>query len=305
MNLTRTAAVILFIMAANCFISPVQALNVDYYGIESRIQEDTTVLSIVTLTFNSSLPELQYRIKYRVSNVQAQSEFAPVDCKTHVTDTTLITCTFASHENYADTKLKLSFSTNEIIKMVDENHELGYFVPMEENAKRFFNIVYLPPTATLATEMPNESFSPRDGTTLSDGRHIMIYWERLNLEKGEDIYFSISYKMPPSQNGNIIDIALTVIIAVIIIASLGIFYVRTSRRQDSMKVMMPLMKGDEKVVIDILSKHGGSVNQKVIVRESDFSKAKVSRIIADLKERNIVSVESMGRMNKITLKLRG
>jgi uncharacterized membrane protein len=189
--------------------------------------------------------------------------------------------------------------------MVDENHELGYFVPMEENAKRFFNIVYLPPTATLATEMPNESFSPRDGTTLSDGRHIMVYWERLNLEKGEDIYFSISYKMPPSQNGNIIDIALTVIIAVIIIASLGIFYVRTSRRQDSMKVMMPLMKGDEKVVIDILSKHGGSVNQKVIVRESDFSKAKVSRIIADLKERNIVSVESMGRMNKITLKLRG
>jgi uncharacterized membrane protein len=292
-------------MAANCFISPVKALNVDYYGIENRIQEDTTVLSVVTLTFNSSLPELQYRIKYRVSNVQAQSEFAPVDCKTQVTDTTLITCTFASHENYAETKLKLAFSTNEIIKMVDENHELGYFVPMEENAKRFFNIVYLPPTATLATEMPNESFSPRDGTTLSDGRHIMVYWERLNLEKGEDIYFSISYKMPPSQNGNIIDIALTVIIAVIIIASLGIFYVRTSRRQDSMKVMMPLMKGDEKVVIDILSKHGGSVNQKVIVRESDFSKAKVSRIIADLKERNIVSVESMGRMNKITLKLRG
>ncbi len=67
---------------------------------------------------------------------------------------------------------------------------------------------------------------------------------------------------------------------------------------------MPLLKGDEKVLVDILNKHNGSVNQRVIVRESDFSKAKVSRLVAGLKERGIVDVEILGRTNKVTLKLK-
>ena len=43
--------------------------------------------------------------------------------------------------------------------------------------------------------------------------------------------------------------------------------------------------------------------QKVLVRETDFSKAKVSRLVKSLSERGVLEVEPMGRTNKIKLKI--
>lgn len=304
MKTAKIAGVILFLLAFNCFFTPVNALNLDYYGIDSRIKEDMTVLNVITLTFDSSIDNFDYKLKYAVSNVKVDSEFAPVECDTKVTDTTTISCRFLNHENYKKANVKISFEAIDIVKKMDNDYEFSNFVSMDNDASRFFNIIYLPPTATLVTDVPNESFSPKSGKTLSDGKHIMVYWDKENLKNGDDLFFSVTYRLPSDNIGNVYNVGLMVVIAVIIIASLGIYYVRTTRRQDSFKMVMPLMKGDEKVVIDILNKHGGSVNQKVIVRESDYSKAKVSRIIAGLKERGIVDVESLGRMNKVTLKLK-
>ena len=60
---------------------------------------------------------------------------------------------------------------------------------------------------------------------------------------------------------------------------------------------------DEKKVVDVLKAHNGSVGQKIIVRETGFSKAKVSRLVNSLKERNVIIVEPIsGRENRIVLK---
>lgn len=304
MKTAKIAGMILFLLALNCFIWPVNALNLDYYGAESRIQEDMTILNVVTLTFDSSIDKFDYNLKYAVSNVKVESEFAPVECGTKVTGTTTISCKFLNYQNYKSANLKISYESDGQVKKLDNDYEFSSLISMDNDAGRFFSIIYLPPTATLATDTSNESFSPRSGKTLSDGRHIMVYWDKENLKSGDDLFFSVNYRLPSDNIGNVYNVGLMVVTAFIIIVSLGIYYVRTTRRQDSFKVLMPLMRGDEKIIIDMLSKHGGTANQKVLVRESDFSKAKVSRIIAGLKERGIVGVESMGRMNKITLKIK-
>ncbi len=304
MKKPRIAAALLFLLALNCFIWPAKAQNLDYYGIESWIQEDTTILNVVTLTFNSSVESMEYKFKARISNVTVESKYAPADCETRAGEMSSVSCDFINYKNYDGAKIEISFLSDEITQKAEEVYEFNRFVPIETGTNRFFNIVYLPPTATLVTDAPNESFTPRNGKTLSDGKHIMVYWDKESVENGEDMYYAVTYRLPPSNMGSIWDIGITVVIAVILIASLGVFYVRTTRKQDSIKVLMPLMKGDEKVVIEILLKHEGSANQKVIVRESDFSKAKVSRIITGLKERGIVEVQSLGRTNKITLKIK-
>ncbi len=302
MNPARISGMILFLIAFNCFFSPVHALNLDYYGIESRIRNDMSVLNVITLTLNSSVKNLDYRIKYRVYDVEVESEHAPAECETRVTDTSLISCRFRDYERYGRTKIIIRFYTNELVRKVDENYEFSHFVPIEGETGRFFNIVYLPETATLVTDTPNESFSPKNGMTLSDGRHIMVYWEKDNLGKGDDFYFFVTYRMPAG--GGAYSTGMMIAVAAVIIVLLAAIYLKTTRRHDSVKVVMPLLKGDEKVVVEILNRHGGSVNQRVIVRESDFSKAKVSRLVAGLKERGIVDVEVMGRTNKVTLKLK-
>jgi uncharacterized membrane protein len=304
MRAVKIAGIILFLLALNCSLTPVNALNTDYYGIESRIKEDTTVSNVVTLTFNSSIPDFVYKLRYPVSNIHVDSDFAPAECDTKITDTTTISCAFLNPEAYRETGVKISFDASGLVKRVDNDYEFSNFISMDGYAKKFLNTVYLPQTAALATDLPNESFSPRSGITLTNGRNIIVSWDNDDVVEGDDFFFTVTYRLPSNNMGSIYDVGLMVVIAVIIIASLGIFYVRNTRRQDSMKVVMPLMKNDEKVIINILNKNGGTVNQKVIVRESDFSKAKVSRIIAGLKERGIVGVESMGRMNKIMLKIR-
>jgi uncharacterized membrane protein len=300
MEFAKISGTILFLLAFNCFLWPVQALNLDYYGIETRIKSEGTVLNVVTLSSNSSVSGLDYKLKYRIFDVRVESEHAPVECETKVTDTSLISCSFTEYENYESTLIRIRFETADIVKVVDENFDFAHFVPVENEVERFFSIVYLPETAILVADVPNESFSPGNGKPLSDGKHIMIYWDRENLKKGEDLYFSVAYKMPA---GSPYDIVIMAVIAVLIIVSLGAVYMRTTHRHRSVNVIMPLLKGDEKIVVEILSRHQGSVNQRVIVRESDFSKAKVSRLVAGLKERGIVDVEIMGRTNKVTLKV--
>jgi DNA-binding Lrp family transcriptional regulator len=67
--------------------------------------------------------------------------------------------------------------------------------------------------------------------------------------------------------------------------------------------MTSVLNKDEKRIVDILSRHGGKSGQKVLVRESDFSKAKVSRLVKNLKERGVVDIEPIsGRENRIILK---
>jgi uncharacterized membrane protein len=297
MKFSKILGMILFLLAVNCFFWPVKALNLDYYGIESRIQNDGSVLNVITLNLNSSVSNFDYKLKYRIFKVQVESEYAPAECETKVTDTSLVSCNFMDFENYDRTKINIRFSTTDTVNKVDENYDFSNFVQIEGEVKSFFNIVYLPETSSLVTDLPNESFSPRNGKTLSDGKHIMIYWGKENLETGEDLFFSVNYKMPV---GDVYDIGVMAVIAVLIIVSLGVVYIKATRKHDSMKVIMPLLKGDEKIVVDVLNKHEGSVNQRVIVRESDFSKAKVSRLVAGLKERGIVDVEILGRTNKVT-----
>jgi len=69
------------------------------------------------------------------------------------------------------------------------------------------------------------------------------------------------------------------------------------------ELILSVLNEAERIVIDIVRKQGkDKVDQRKIVAQSGFSKAKVSRIIQSLESRGVVSVEKMGRKNRITLR---
>ena len=53
------------------------------------------------------------------------------------------------------------------------------------------------------------------------------------------------------------------------------------------------------MIFNIIMKSGSGVNQKVIVKESGYSKAKVSKVLSSLRERGLVKLERIGRSNKV------
>ena len=281
---------------------PVNAQNVEYYGIETHLNREAATHTII-LSFDRQVSKFDYRTKYRPYNLKVESKYGTVRWETKGEGRdTVISFYPVNTQGINKTQIQLTFETKENIAKNGEIYTFSSVYIVDVPVERAFAIVYLPETATLKTNVSNESFSPRYGRVLSDGKHIMVYWERENIKGGDDLEFSITYIMPLAA-GSLYDVAIIVILAVILVVVIAVGYVRRLHRQSSVKVVMPLLKGDERVIVDILRERKGEAIQKVLVRESDFSKAKVSRLVANLKERGIVDVEHLGRTNRVKLKL--
>jgi len=184
-----------------------------------------------------------------------------------------------------------------VIKKVGEKFMFSAnygFLPTD----RTFVMIRLPQYSALSEENASKSFSPSDGNIISDGKHIMVFWERENLGE-ENMQFSVSYSFPTGIPSYII-ISLTIIV---VIAMIGVV-VYARRKQHPVEVIASVLNKDEKVIVDILGQKDGKALQKVLVRESSFSKAKVSRLVKDMKDRGIVRIEPVsGRENRIMLSM--
>ena len=56
---------------------------------------------------------------------------------------------------------------------------------------------------------------------------------------------------------------------------------------------------DEKKIIDAINHFGDGCKQKDVVKYTNFSKAKVSRLIDNLEKRNILKRERIGKIVKL------
>ncbi|VVB59533.1 Uncharacterised protein [uncultured archaeon] len=72
-------------------------------------------------------------------------------------------------------------------------------------------------------------------------------------------------------------------------------------RKTNIGALLSVLKDDEKKVFDIILASKGKCKQNTIVQETNFSKAKVSRILADLQTRGLVEKVRVGRTNRIVV----
>jgi len=296
--------VVLALFLFICVVPLVGAQTLEYYGIEARLDEGRITKNSIVLIFDAQISHLDYRTGYEIYGLEAESKYGNVNCETKGgKEGTTISCDLFNTEDVNKTQVQLKFETRDNIRKRGEYYEFESTYLVDFPVERAFAIIYLPETATLKTNISNESYTPRYGKILSDGKHIMVYWEKENIKAGDDLKFSITYKMPLGAE-SFYDVAMMVIVAVVLIVVIAVGYVSRLHKESSVKVVMPLLKEDEKRIVEILTQHNGQAIQKVLVRESDFSKAKVSRLVTNLKERGIVDVEHIGRTNKVTLKLR-
>jgi uncharacterized membrane protein len=280
----------------------VGAVGLELYGIEDVIKEDLTVHNKIVLRFDAPIRHLDYQLDFNVFNFTAEADFVSADCELSGDDRSLISCDFIgmTEEN---NKLVMEFDMKDIIK--ERNGELqfnvnyGVSLPIE----RSFTLIQLPENGILARQTANESFFPRDGDVITDGRHIIVFWESHNLTSGDNLQYSISF-VPRGERNVVFNVLVIAVTIIVIAAIVGIgLYVR--RGTKTKEIVAPLLREDEKIIVNILNKNNGSCIQRVLVKESNFSKAKVSRLVKGLSERNVVAVERMGRTTKVKLKLKG
>ncbi len=162
------------------------------------------------------------------------------------------------------------------------------------DTKNFFIIIKLPEGTGLRKPI-EESYFPKNALIGSDGRRTTISWEKSNMKSGEIFDVSVAFeKIGAVQNSFPLEFIFLII--VIIVLAL-VFYQIYSKK--SLKFIIPVLKEDEKKIFNVILKHGNGVKQKVVVKESGYSKAKVSKVLSSLKERGLIRLERVGRTNKI------
>lgn len=282
-----------------------KGVELEYYGVEDSINEDLSVYNLITLKFDSPISHLDYLLQFKIHNLTASGRgFGPVDCNvTYGGETSNISCDIIGMTREKNL-LELSFDVKNAVKKKGDRYEFTANYGVSLPVKRMVTTVKLPEKSILAEEVINQSYFPKDGETLTDGRRIMVYWEKENLMPGDDLQFLVLYTMPDAREPvyNYIIVFLTSIVIIIMIGMT--VYLRRGTKIKSMDVVTSVLNDDERSIVNILNRHEGKCFQKILVRESGFSKAKVSRLVKNLKGRGVIDVEPVsGRENSILLRM--
>jgi len=296
-----------FVLSSALMLSAASAAELEYYGIETDIERNLQMMITVTLTPTSPVNHLDYNPGFSIFNLSATTRSGTSNCDLgNVKDGSEISCDFYGMME-GETMIRLAFSTREGIKPMKNGYEFRAEFPVPMPAERAFSLIKLPPKAVLSEEIVNQSFFPPDGSTLTDGKRMMISWEMENLTESDTLSFSTIFEVV-GDGGTMWDITVMVMTSVVVIVMIivAIYLRRGSSPKEGEVRVLPLLNKDEKRVVDIIAKNDGEARQSRIVKESDYSKAKISRLIKNLKERGVVDTEPIsGRENKVILKIKG
>ena len=162
---------------------------------------------------------------------------------------------------------------------------IGYVIPREQGKNDEFYI------------------SPEPKEVSSDGQHIILFWE------GDAQEFSISVLTRELGGVSYLTGFLALALLLVIALLVALKYVLTKQKNSTktkpkkqpQQVIIPGLMESEQTIVDLLKKNN-EMWQKNLLKETGFSKAKLSRTIRNLEERGVVTRTIYGNANKVSLK---
>lgn len=286
-------AIILFIIPASS-----HAASLSSWNIVASINDDKTVDMDITMTYSENITKTDYFVLAKVSHVGVYADNEIAKCDVQERDIgTLIVCS-----NIHASRIDFQLKAHGLVEKLGNFDIFKYKFPVTQPTGQFTVSINLPVGAVLVEEdkLKNtgmKPFEPSDGKGGSDGRIIYVSWKKDNPKLGDvlDVYM-VYEKTTDIVSVVSFIVTLPVIIIIVVIATVWILLSRKPFTQ-----ILPVLTADERKLVEILMKDKKPVEQRMLVRELDCSKSKLTRIIKNLEERGVVEKISRGRSNKIKL----
>jgi len=294
---------LIFFIILSLFLIPSISLGseIEYYENLVNLNATTADYTLTFLFYKSPKGQFEYPLSFHIDDLKTNANFKNYEC-TPIDKTwgTLIFCDFskATEDGRA---ISMRFHTNENIKKFDKVFYFSTKIDIPENASRVVVKTVLDKGFVLVEKSDEPTmlvpYSPKDGQEGSDGRHIFVVWERNDLTPNDEMHVSVSYeKITPDVNQDFIFPLIGILILIIAV----VMWMKL-KGQKTVSTDINILMKDEKKTIEILKEHGGMCKQRDLVKETDFSKAKVSRLVKNLEERGIIKTEKTGRTKNIHL----
>jgi len=262
------------------------------YGVTAEIFENNTVSYKLTLIFVNNTDQTFIFPISSSNNVKVES-IADCNVQSGMLETNILCNLKVSNR----TVVVISYDSEQKVSKKDNYFlfEDSFKINSDSDTASF--LIKLPEGTGLKEPIEN-SYSPSGALIGSDGRRTIINWIENDLKKGKKFDVSIAYEKIGEVVISEIPIQIILFIAFLIIVGFAFFY-QFYWKHRRVNLIIPILKKDEKKIFDTIMKHGSGVNQKLIVNDSGYSKAKVSKVLKSLEERGILRLERIGRRNKV------
>ena len=212
--------------------------------------------------------------------------------------------------------LKIEFDSSYPLISLKENKLMfkSNYEPLIET-KNFIFILKLP-LGYIIPEEPgkDKSFfiSPEEKIIYSDGQRIILRWEKKSLDERFDV--SVISEPLKKEFDNLVFLLVP---AVVLILFLIIYFSKSRKKQKEIPKKKPvakrkpqnkmieehLIESEKAVIAELKNADKKELWQKQLQLKTEFSKAKLSRVIRNLEARKIIQKIPYGNTNKIKLKI--
>jgi len=285
------------LVAAILLIPSVSNASLTSWNVDISINDDGGTDWTAALTYNNTVARSDYFVLSRITNVEVFGDGVRLECVSAYSLGTSIVC-----DGISAREIVYKFHVKALVSDLQNFKLFRYPFSVTETVDKVQIAVKFPLGAALVEDLKLagtglKPFEPDFGREGSDGRRIFVTWTYDKPTLGQSIsIYAIYEPISGFDPFTIFIVILGLIIMVFLMTIMFIF------KKQKVKDLVPVLTDGERKVTEILLREKGEVDQRVIVKETDFSKPKVSRVINDLIERGLIEKIAKGRKNLIKLK---
>ena len=190
-------------------------------------------------------------------------------------------------------EIRLSYITKSFLEKSDEGY---YFV---EDIKFDFPVDNASITIILKEGyfLDSEHIFPKPYEIKTDGRQISVLWRLNNVKQGDSMPIFLAIKTSEQFYNFWIWL-----ITIALIVGVYFAYRHYHKKEKKTDVDKYLMESEKAILNELKTADRGELWQKQLQLKTNFSKAKLSRLIRNLEQRNLVEKIPFGNTNKVRLR---
>lgn len=268
--------------------------QIQYYGVDVKLDEWGKSEVKITLSFVIPVRFLNFTLPATLDDFGVYGLMGEQRCEVRNVGITYVNCEL----NLTPEKrsIEIRFSTKDFVKRLKDKYFFDAELGLKKPITSVFVSVTLPEGMGLVEGVDEKISMPEKASIVSDGRHIIVTWKLTNVEEKDSLRFQILYEKVRKEENFLLYGFLFGILGVAVVTGI---YIKKLKKSE--KLVLSVLDEYERKVIEVIKAHGGKVNQKKVVQETNLSKAKVSRVVKSLAERGLIEVERVGRTNILKL----
>lgn len=264
--------------------------RVSNYVVDVSLDESGNSAVKIFITFERLETYFKFFFPFKISGLDHSTTGNWIDCKLTQNEVSEIECWFELKED--GKSIRLNFESLDLVSKLNETYYFMGDFSIWENINESSVVVRLPEGFILLGE---EKIHPQDATTTSDGRRIIVIWDRKDVSSTQSLKFQLAYESTLKEF--VIPWHIIFIISLIVIFAFVFIWRRVRKPEE---VILSVLDEYERKIVELI-KTAGEIKQKRIVQRTNLSKAKVSRVIKSLQERGLIEVRRIGRTNLIRI----